>query len=200
MRLDGNLTNEAALEGGKSGWRGEGPMCRLIAKHTHKHRQRSHSQPHHLILSQTGGKMLYFPSKLKCHLILMWKRRVPSAQCTDTQTAFTLTDTSLEFQIPPWPAAVSWWSHAHGSRRDVWVWSGPMSRLIPSVSWRLFLNLDAVVGGCCLKKQKSAFTEMEVNLYGLGKSNHFVPQMTAGVSLFVLLYLVGLNGNSGTEG
>lgn len=122
--------------------------------HTYKHRQRSHRQPHHPILSQTGGKMLYFPSKLKCQLILMWKRRVPSTQCTDTQTAFTLTDTSLEFQIPPWPAAVSWWSHAHGSRRDVWVWSGPMSRLIPSVSWRLFLNWDAVVGGCCLKKQK----------------------------------------------
>lgn len=56
------------------------------------------------------------------------------------------------------------------------------------------------MGGCCLKKQKSAFTEMEVNLCGLGKSNRFVPQMTAGVSLFVLLYLVGINGNSGKEG
>lgn len=63
--------------------------------HTHKHRQRSHSLTRHPILSQTGGKMLYFPSKLKCQLILMWKRRGPNTQCRNTQAAFTLTDTSF---------------------------------------------------------------------------------------------------------
>lgn len=97
----------------------EGLTCKLIHTQTHKHRQRSHSQPRHPILSQTGSKMLYFPSKLKCQLILMWRRRVPGTQCTNTQTAFALTDTSLEIQIAPGPAAISWWSHAHGSLREL---------------------------------------------------------------------------------
>lgn len=52
---------------------------------THKHRQRSHSQSCHSVLRQTGGKMLYFPSKLKCQLTLMWKWRLSGAQHADTQ-------------------------------------------------------------------------------------------------------------------
>lgn len=119
-RLNGNLKGQ-----GRSRWRrGRGVHMQADSQthtQTHKHWQRSHSQPCHPILSQTGGKMLYFPSKLKCQLILMWKRRVPGTQCTDTQTAIALTDTGLEFQIAPGPAAISWWSHAHGSVREVRV-------------------------------------------------------------------------------
>lgn len=48
--------------------------------------QRSRSHPRHRVLRQTGGKMLYFPSKLKCQLILMWKWRLSSTQHSDTQT------------------------------------------------------------------------------------------------------------------
>lgn len=40
--------------------------------HTHSDK-RSHTRRRHPILRQTGSKMLYFPSKLKCQLILMWK-------------------------------------------------------------------------------------------------------------------------------
>lgn len=113
-RLDRNLK-----EGGKSRWRGGRGAHMQADTHTDTQtQQRSHSQPCHPILSQSG-KMLYFPSKLKCQLILMWRWRVPGTQCTNTQTAFALTDTSLEFQIAPDPAAISWWSHAHGSLREV---------------------------------------------------------------------------------
>lgn len=129
MRLDGNLKEEEALEGGKSRWRGGGECMWADShkKHTHTNRQRSYSQPRHPILSQTGGKMLYFPSKLKCQLILMWKAK--SARHTmreHTQTAFTLAGASAEFQMSPGPAAIGWWScggvgkrGGGGSQRDV---------------------------------------------------------------------------------
>lgn len=59
------------------------------------------------VLRQTASKMLYFPSKLNCQLILMGKWRLSATQAADTQThtqtAFTPkhTDTNAEFRISP---------------------------------------------------------------------------------------------------
>lgn len=59
------------------------------------------------VLRQTASKMLYFPSKLNCQLILMWKWRLSATQDaytqTHRQTAFTPkhTDTNAEFRISP---------------------------------------------------------------------------------------------------
>ena len=62
----------------------EKEMCRLADRQTHTHTHThtfTHAQTQAkvtlpsppLVLRQTGSKMLYFPSKLKCQLILMWK-------------------------------------------------------------------------------------------------------------------------------
>lgn len=84
IRLQGSVKEKAAWEGEVwVAWermkkqarriQREAHTSTVIDKHTHTNRQRSHSHPRRPILRQTGAKMLYFPSKLKCQLILMWK-------------------------------------------------------------------------------------------------------------------------------
>lgn len=143
--------------------------------------------------------MLYFPSKLKCQLILMWKRKVPNTQCTDTQTAFTLPDTSLVISNPALP------SRYQLMESCAQVMEGCVSLIRPNVMSNSICLVKAISKFRCScglllsKEAKKSFYRNEVNPCGLGKLNRFVPQMTAGVSLFVLLYLVGINGNSGKE-
>lgn len=95
------------------GWQGEekagceGHTSGLRQTRAHKHRQRSHSHPHHQILRQTGGKMLYFPSKLKCQLILMWKWRLSDTQHEDTQTLLQ-TALTLTHRHKYWISNLAW--------------------------------------------------------------------------------------------
>lgn len=142
--------------------RGEGPACRLIAKHihTHKHRQRSHSLTRHPILSQTGGKMLYFPSKLKCQLILMWKRRGPNTQCMSTQAAFTLTDTSFGISNVALP------SRYRLMESCTRVTEGCASPIRPTVASHPICLMKAISKlRCSCGWQKSGLAEMDVNMF-----------------------------------
>lgn len=118
------------------------------------------------MLRQTASKMLYFPSKLNCQLILMWKWRLSAMQDADTQphtqTAFMpiQTDTNAEFRLPSGQLLAAECGLQAG-HKEVWVcvgsvcpllWSRPVTHLFPSVTWRLFLNEVAIVGLYLIKQ------------------------------------------------
>lgn len=206
--------------------------------HTHIHTHAEVSQPCLPVLGQTGGKMLYFLSKLKCQLILMWKWRLSGPQHADTQTAFMLAHAATK---PASRASSGHLLSADGvvhtrvtegcARLRMFAWKAlirPSVTCLPAChmkvisEWRcncgvLYYKKGTNVPVPCVQVCPCVCVLHFLCVYVLPYLNHiffflsqvlllivFVHACARNVRLwpiisvlFVLLYLVGVNGNTG---